>query len=386
MKLFIKLLLIASLGVASLAASNTYMTPVDKLAVGHVLATDVVLGEFVIRGNEPHIRKTTWEAGTALGPTHIALLQSEHLVDPEADVSALEGNETPPAQRVASVTCYSEPGANAGATTDVNVGELQAGQVLGMDAEVLWRTEDNGDTFRHTRVVVPSGTVASDEVKARLASGLSEDLEEQLTEAEVDAGVIDDIRTGGISEALVPVLEEAGVTEKVIDQLKRGGVDHVRVNDFRFEQWQWKWWFLVGCAGMLVAAMLARKTAPKGGASEEAGYTYESSSEHMREMLAMLETAWNEAQLAPDSEQRCLVVVRHLDLVKAGPQFEVNEGLGAFKTRAGYAHYAKIVDSFAYGERQVHRAWAAAVDGVEDEAMLSLSRAIDTMRETVQHL
>ncbi|MCA9311493.1 MAG: hypothetical protein KDA21_09835 [Phycisphaerales bacterium] len=393
MKLFIKLLLIASLGVASLAASNTYMTSVDNLAVGHVLASEVRVAELVVKGDTLATEVTTFPAGTALGPTHIATLRSTHLVDPDLDVTTLGSPEEAAARLasldhdlIAEVICYTEPGADSGNTTAVAVADLQPGQVLGMDAEVLWTEQDGDDLYRHTRTIVPAGTVVSSAVIERLRTGIDEELEATLKAAGIEEVVIGEIRSDGLGDSLRTRLEEAGVDTDTLAIIDRGGVDHVRVNDFRFAQWEWKWWFVIGCVGMLAAALLARKAAPKGGASEEAGYTYESTSQHLKEMLEMLETAWADAQAASPGEARCRVIVHHLDQVRAGPQFEVNEGLGAFKTRGGYAQYARIVDSFAYGERQVHRAWSAAVDEIEDEAMLSLQRAIGTLRETVAQL
>ena len=388
MKLFIKLLLIASLGVASLAASNTYMTAVADLQVGHVLAEDVTVGELVVQGDALHVRTTTIPSGAALGPTHIALLRSEHLVDPDLDPATLDADAPAPDHlRIEEVTCYTEPGADSGDTRAVPVADLVPGQVLGMDAEVLWiGKEDDGAVYRRTRVIVPEGDVASRRVISRLTTGITDELAAALTEAGVETVVIDDIRASGLTDTHREQLKEAGVDGETLAILDTGGVDRVRVTDFRFSQWEWKWWFVLGCAGMLAAALLARKTAPRGGASEEAGYTYESTSQHLRDMLAMLEVAWADAQQATTPEGRCRTIVHHLDQVRAGPQFEVNEGLGAFKTKSGYAHYARIVDAFAFGERQVHRAWSAAVDEVEEEAMLALSRAIAILRDTVAQL
>ena len=388
MKMFIKLLLIASLGVASLAASNTYMTSVEDLAVGHVLAEDVTFAEIVVKGGAPALHETTYAAGTALGPAEIARLQGTKLVAADLELPEIS-DEAPTLEGIEyitidSVVCYNELGANSGASGAVAVAELVPGQVLGMNAESEWTSTEDGVPHRHTRVVVPSDTVVSNTVIATLNSGVNDGMiTEALNAPEVAAALgMDDVAaaaeafaTDALSRTqIIDAATDAGILSNIEP------VSSVRVNDFRFEQWQWKWWFVIGCVGMLVAAMLARKTAPKGGASEEAGYTYESTAAHLREVADGLQATWDAAQAAGSPEDRCREIVKHLDDIKAGPLFETTEGLGAFKTRSGYGHYANIVDGFAYGERQLYRAWSSAVDGVQDEAMICLQRSMQAMQ------
>ena len=51
-------------------------------------------------------------------------------------------------------------------------------------------------------------------------------------------------------------------------------------------------------------------------------------------------------------------------------------------SRLGLSGFAELMDRFAAMERQVNRAWSAAADGVEDEALDCLERASALAAET----
>ena len=50
-------------------------------------------------------------------------------------------------------------------------------------------------------------------------------------------------------------------------------------------------------------------------------------------------------------------------------------------SRLGLAGVARLMDSFAAAERQINRAWSAAADEVEAEAVASLERAVGLLGE-----
>src|SRR5690606_22380442 len=52
----------------------------------------------------------------------------------------------------------------------------------------------------------------------------------------------------------------------------------------------------------------------------------------------------------------------------------------------GMAGYARLMDAYAAAERQLNRAWSAAADEHEPEAVASLQRALPLLDETARRL
>jgi hypothetical protein len=55
-------------------------------------------------------------------------------------------------------------------------------------------------------------------------------------------------------------------------------------------------------------------------------------------------------------------------------------------SRLGLAGYAQLMDRFAAGERQLNRAWSAAADGYEEEAVACLDNAAVLFEEAEKRM
>lgn len=162
-----------------------------------------------------------------------------------------------------------------------------------------------------------------------------------------------------------------------LQQLAQAEVTHVRVEEFAFGRWEGKFLFLGGVLGLGVGALLVRLGARMALDAEPA-----ENERGPAEVLAQIRGAVDGVRGA---------VARHAD----GPELLgllspiVDDLLPAFPAgrdrmvaRMGLGAYAQVMDSFAAGERQLHRAWSAAADDVLDETAECVERAAALFDQT----
>jgi hypothetical protein len=149
---------------------------------------------------------------------------------------------------------------------------------------------------------------------------------------------------------------------------------------FAWEQWGWRWVFVVGAALTLAGVLLKRARAS--GREVEAKATAVA---RLVEELVDLEEAVDE--LLPrlevlDAEGLHAAV----DPLLAGPAYRFAEGREAIRTAHGVGTYIAVMDAFARAERKLNRCWSAAVDGYAQEARSSLAAALLPLREAREAL
>ncbi|MEM9084028.1 MAG: hypothetical protein AAGB34_10575, partial [Planctomycetota bacterium] len=229
---------------------------------------------------------------------------------------------------IEDVRVYAERGATSGATETRALIDLTPGQTIAMPAQVQKASEEWNDPQRP-------------EYDTLAAKG--------------------DVVTNGLIESF----QEASITS-------------VRVTDFRFSQWMWRWYFVLGCAGMLASAMTMRTFARRAAKAATAGestvlVTYDIATDRLRALATELETVRAGASL----DDLAATIIKPLDVVQAGTLFELLEGLSGFqRSEHAYARYAEILEPLAAGERAIYRAWSSAVDEQGQESIESLDRAV----------
>ncbi len=172
-------------------------------------------------------------------------------------------------------------------------------------------------------------------------------------------------------------VKNARLTPELLAALRAAGVRRVRGKEFALGRWSGAGLFLAGCAGLVLGAALLRASARRALASAPAGAG--SAGETPDAILAAMRRAVDglrdELPRLPDPEERLRRVLDVLTEVqeKLVPDFAALRPM--LTARLGLAGYARLMDRFAAGERQVNRAWSAAADGIEDEVTDCLGHA-----------
>lgn len=178
------------------------------------------------------------------------------------------------------------------------------------------------------------------------------------------------------------------LTTELLGRLRDAGVRHVRVESFDFGRWQGKWLTLGGIAGLIIGAALLRMRARAvraavRSAPQDAATSPEALIDAAREALLGLHRA--AAEIAP-GEARAAHILRGAAEIQRAQINPIVDGRERLRARLGLAGYARFMDRFAAGERQVNRAWSAAADEDHAEAMRCLPLAAESLGEARERL
>lgn len=178
------------------------------------------------------------------------------------------------------------------------------------------------------------------------------------------------------------------LTPELLAQLRAGGQNRVRVKEFSFLRWSEWWLFALGCLAMFGGAMVMRVASANeveptvdGGAATGAGAESE-----LRALRGELAELRRDVAAANDATLRLQLIVDRAERMTAEhvpPFIAARPQLAA---RLGLAGYAQLMDRFAAGERQLNRAWSAAADGYEEEAVRCLDNASILLEEAEQRM
>lgn len=176
-----------------------------------------------------------------------------------------------------------------------------------------------------------------------------------------------------------PIIAKGGAVDATtLAALRDAGVQRLRVEEFSFARWNERWLFLLAGAGLFAGAMLARRGARRAVAEATQAEAPETQLDRLEGALARLLAGWPAEGPAPATKAL---------LAALGPL--VDDLLPAFGgtrptivERSGLAGFAGVMDRFSAAERQIHRAWSSAADGVPEETRECVQRAIVHLGET----
>jgi hypothetical protein len=173
------------------------------------------------------------------------------------------------------------------------------------------------------------------------------------------------------------------VDAEVLARLERSGVQEVAVRvprRFRWEEWGQRWVFLVG-VGVTLGGVLLRRSRPDAAELERELRAVERLAASLSELEGAVERLLARAdELDPPGLHAAL------DPLLTGPVYDLAEGREVLRQAHGPRVYAAVMASFARGERNLNRAWSAAVDGHGPEARASLALALPALREAREAL
>ena len=184
-----------------------------------------------------------------------------------------------------------------------------------------------------------------------------------------------------------PVAEkDQTLTPDLLAQLRAAGVRNVRVKQASLGRWRGKWFFLLSLAGLLTGGFLTRRAAvPRmaGKTDADPAGTPQFAIEAIGTTIEQLRV---ELPRMPDRSAQLDAIVDRVGQLQKTHMVDFVDARPVLVATLGLAGYAALMDSFASAERQINRAWSAAVDGVYEEAADCLDEASLLVAETVKRL
>lgn len=177
------------------------------------------------------------------------------------------------------------------------------------------------------------------------------------------------------------------LTPDLLEKLREDNVAGVRVKEFDIRRWPYAWLFGVGAVILLTGSLMVRTANRKAleAASRTGAVDGVPPEESLDAALDKLRKLRDALQGLPETARLPLIVARLGELQET----HLAAFVGArdlLISRLGMGGYARLMDRFAAGERQVNRAWSAAVDGVEDEARDCIGDAEQLLSEARDRL
>jgi hypothetical protein len=176
------------------------------------------------------------------------------------------------------------------------------------------------------------------------------------------------------------------LTAELLGTLRDAGVERVKVKEFALERWPEWWVFVLGCFGLGVGAFMVRmanasiasarmaSAATSGEARLSPEQTLDASRSEVDALRVRLRGMGSESdRLAAMLEELSRMQQTHIASFLAAR--------AELTSRLGLGGYARLMDAFAAAERAINRAWSAAADEVEAEAITSLDLASELLAE-----
>jgi hypothetical protein len=188
----------------------------------------------------------------------------------------------------------------------------------------------------------------------------------------------------GTSKPLVE--KDRKVTRELLVELRNAGVRFIRVKEFSLLRWREKWFFLLAVMGLLVGAVLTRLGA-RPEAAEAAGATEANSpSGLLHAVQNSVDRVRSEAAATRHPDVAVQIIAEGLGKLQKTEMAAFVEARKELTSLLGLSGYAAVMDRYAAAERQINRAWSAAVDNAYDEAKACLDQASDLVADTRQRL
>jgi hypothetical protein len=189
---------------------------------------------------------------------------------------------------------------------------------------------------------------------------------------------------------LDPAASDAPIvlTPDRVEALRAAGVTRVRVKEFGWSRWDEWWLFALSCVGLAAGAVLFRIAARDALTAAQARERHPTETpDHAltaaRDELRQLIEARSEAG---DDRTRAAAIAHALDGIRRTHQVAIEDAQTELVSRLGLSGHAQFMDRFARAERQLHRAWSAAVDGAMEESEACLERAAAGLEESMHRL
>ena len=184
-------------------------------------------------------------------------------------------------------------------------------------------------------------------------------------------------------ELPVQLAAESYVDAEVLARLRASGVGEVEVkipNVFRWQDWGLRWLFVAGVA-ITLGGVLLKRSRPDVAELEEGRKQVSRLGGTLSQLEGDVERLVGKADTLDAAALHAAI-----DPLLLGPVYDVAEGRETIRQGHGQRVFTLVMDPFARGERNLNRAWSAAVDGHAPEARASLVAALPSLREAREAL
>ncbi len=176
------------------------------------------------------------------------------------------------------------------------------------------------------------------------------------------------------------------VTPERLEELRATNANAIQLKKFSFSRWKYWWVFALSSVGLFVGSMMVRAAtkaeieaaAPKEGAPEE-----ESPEAALAAIGGILEGLARDLPITANEDDRLHMIIERLDEAMKLHIMPFIDARPALVNKLHLGGYAELMDRFAAMERQVNRAWSAAADGVYEESIDCIHKALDLHAETL---
>ncbi|MEM7227624.1 MAG: hypothetical protein AAF432_02305 [Planctomycetota bacterium] len=194
----------------------------------------------------------------------------------------------------------------------------------------------------------------------------------------------------------VPVLDPGAaegdilLTPDNVEVLRAAGVERVRVKEFSFENWDYKFVFIISAIGLILGAMMLRVDARKHIAAQTAamgeGGTSKSPKQLLNEAHDRVKLLLEKVRTESNDELQSTMIIAELDDIRHEYFDPFVEARPVLIGSYGISGFAQIMDRFAGAERQLNRAWSAAADLALHESLPCLEEGIRRLEIAVERL
>lgn len=202
-----------------------------------------------------------------------------------------------------------------------------------------------------------------------------------------------EVRTAGMPDHVVgePIVrpltdgQPTKVTAELLQTLRDAGVERIKVKEFAIGRWSGLLPFVLACGLLLGGAFLVRTDMKRRLAAAEAAAGADTASSPEAALAAITDAIEGLRRDLPHmttEHDRQHAIIERLGEVQSTHVPAFVDARPLLISRLGLSGFAELMDRFAAMERQVNRAWSAAADGVEDEALDCLERASALAAET----
>jgi hypothetical protein len=180
-----------------------------------------------------------------------------------------------------------------------------------------------------------------------------------------------------------PIAEKGDpVDQGLLDKLREEEVKQIRVKEFSFARWQGKWWFILSLVGLLAGALLTRWGARPAKASGQKADVGQSPDQIVDALQREVDRLRAELPKQKDRQVQLDMIVQRVGELQKTHMVALVEARDVLLARLGLGGYAVLMDNFAAAERQLNRAWSAAVDAAYEEAVLCLDESTGLIQNT----
>jgi hypothetical protein len=183
-----------------------------------------------------------------------------------------------------------------------------------------------------------------------------------------------------------PGVKDEPLSAELLAELRASEVRNVRVKEFRCGRWRGRWWFGLSLVGLLIGAVLTRVGGRPQRAADAPTDAPDNPAQVLDTLIREVKGLRGELPKIGGRDAQLDAIVQRVGQLQKTHLVALVDARELLVARLGLAGYAVLMDHFAAAERQLNRAWSAAVDRAWEEAVACLDEAAALLKATREGL